>query len=65
MKIKGILITKQLTSKGNYVYNFLTRDEDNQIVIRLLSKNDYSLNKEVELSVNVLDYKKMYFEKSK
>jgi hypothetical protein len=63
MKIKGIFITKTQTKKGSYLYNFLTRDNDNQVVIRVLSQSEYALNKEVELDLNIFDFRKIYFEK--
>jgi hypothetical protein len=63
MKIKGIFITKTQTKKGNYLYNFLTRDNEVQIVLRVLSNNEYVLNKEIEIDLNVFDFKKIYFEK--
>jgi hypothetical protein len=63
MKMKGIIITKQITKKGSFLYNFLTKDGENQIVIRVLCQNEYPLNKEIEIDLNVFDFKKIYFEK--
>jgi hypothetical protein len=65
MRMKGILITKDKTKKGSYVYNFLTKDNEAQIVLRVLSKNDYVLNKEIEIDLNLFDFKKIYFERNK
>jgi hypothetical protein len=61
MKLKGILVTKDKTKKGSYVYNFLTKDNDNQVVIRVLGQSDYPLNKEIEIDLNLFDFKKIYF----
>jgi hypothetical protein len=61
MKVKGVLITKDKTKKGSFIYNFLTRDNDNQVVIRVLGQSDYPLNKEIELDLKLLDFKKVYF----
>lgn len=50
MKIEGVCLTKSMSKKGYYIYDFLTQDEGQQKVVKVISKGNYDLNKKIEVS---------------